>query len=61
MKLFQDSSWKWWQLKLIAWGGVLVGLALGIQFSQQLADWLGLLWASALIIWLYVVAVYFKK
>ncbi|MBT7553630.1 hypothetical protein HN670_04125 [bacterium] len=61
MNLFKNTTWKWWELKFISWGGIFLGLALGIHFGQYLTDWLTLIWVLFAVLWLYVIVVWFKK
>jgi len=61
MKLFKTTEWKWWELKFMSWGGVLLGFALGAYFGSYLMDWLWLVWIVFAILWIYIIIEYFKK
>jgi len=61
MNLFRETKWKWWEMKFIAWGGLLFGLVIGTYFNEYLVDWLWLVWIGFAIIWLYVMVAWFKK
>ncbi|MBU1038987.1 hypothetical protein KKC17_02005 [Patescibacteria group bacterium] len=61
MNLFKDSTWRWWELKFIAWGGLMLGLALGTYFGAFLVNWLWLVWLLFAVFWLYVIIAWFKK
>ncbi|MCB9802565.1 hypothetical protein H6761_00920 [Candidatus Nomurabacteria bacterium] len=61
MNLFKDTTWKWWELKIVAWGALMLGLALGTYFNAWLTDWLTLVWVLFIVSWLYVIVAWSKK
>jgi len=61
MTIFKQSVWQWWELKLIAVTGLLLGFALGTHFGIYLAKWLWLIWLLFAISWFYVLRTWLKK
>jgi len=61
MRIFKTTEWKWWELKIISWGGVFLGFALGFYLGDYLASWIWLVWTLCAILWLYVLIVSIKK
>jgi len=61
MNLFDDSTWKWWELKLISFGGFLFGLGLGVYFKTAIVDWQWLIWTAFVVVWGYVIIARLRK
>ncbi|MBT3418759.1 MAG: hypothetical protein HN726_04350 [Candidatus Magasanikbacteria bacterium] len=61
MNLFKQTTWKWWELKVIGWGGLCLGIAVGIQFADALINYSWLFWLGFIVFWTYVLVAWFKK
>jgi len=61
MNLFKNTTWKWWQLKILVSNGILLGLGVGAYFSEYLKNWLTLIAIAFVVSWIYVAIVWFKK
>ena len=61
MDIFKTSQWKWWELKLIGWGGIFFGFALGSSYGEYLENWMWLVWILFAVIWLYIMYAWLKK
>ena len=61
MNVFKQTTWKWWELRIVSGVGLLLGLALGTYFAKYLVDWLWLIWLGFIIFYIYVLAAWLKK
>ncbi len=61
MNLFKQTIWKWWELKIIAWGALFLGISIGTTFATTLANWTGIFFIGFIVLWIYILLAWYKK
>ncbi len=61
MNIFQSGKLTWWQVSLLKWSVLLMGLAIGANWPEVFAPHTVLLVVVSLVVGVYLAFIWFKK
>lgn len=61
MKLLRTKIWRWWDIGLLKWCCILLGMVAGAYFNDVVMKYVWVILAAALLLAIRPVIVYFKE
>ncbi|CAN5711124.1 hypothetical protein BH11PAT2_BH11PAT2_08770 [soil metagenome] len=61
MNIFKSTNFTWWQLGLLKWAVLFIGIAIGATWPEVFAPYASLLVVVGLVISLYLVIVWYRN
>lgn len=61
MNLLKTTTWTWWQIGLLKWSVLLVGISLGAYWSDFFLPYAGLCLVAGLALGMYIAYLWLKQ